>query len=66
MRWAEKISYDGEKADVFASAFILLAIYAFDNFKTRGRDENRYSPYQYFIDNGNLSRYWQDLGLSPT
>jgi membrane-associated tyrosine/threonine-specific cdc2-inhibitory kinase len=28
--------YDGEKADVFASAFILLAIFAVDNFSSNG------------------------------
>ena len=62
----DQCPYDGEKADVFASALILLAIYAFDNFKTRGGYEDRYNPYQYFLENGNLSRYWEDLGLSPT
>jgi serine/threonine protein kinase len=36
LRGDDYYPYDGEKADVFASAFILLAIYAYDNFKTRG------------------------------
>jgi hypothetical protein len=58
--------YDGEKADVFASAFILLAIYALDNFKIRKNSQDNYSPYQYFVENGHLNQYWKDLGLSPT
>jgi hypothetical protein len=31
--------YDGEKADVFASAFILLAIFAINNFSSNGREQ---------------------------
>ena len=30
--------YDGEKADVFASAFILLAIFAIENFSSNGKE----------------------------
>lgn len=66
LRGDDYCPYDGEKADVFASALILLAIYANDNFKTRGIRRERYSPYQYFVENGDLSRYWEDLSLSPT
>ena len=58
--------YDGEKADVYASAFILLAIYAYDGFKTRGNYDEKYNPYQYFVENGDLRRYWKDLRLSPS
>jgi hypothetical protein len=57
---------DGEKTDVFASALILLAIYANDNFSNRGDYENTYSPYEYFVEKRNLRRYWKELGLSPT
>ena len=31
--------YDGEKADVFASAFVLLAIFALDNFSSKNNSE---------------------------
>ena len=31
-------NYDGEKADVFASAFILLAIFAIDSFSSNGKE----------------------------
>ena len=40
--------YDGEKADVFASAFILLAIFAIDNFSSNGREQVRSDAYDYF------------------
>ena len=33
------IPYDGEKADVFASAFILLAIFAIDSFSSNGKEQ---------------------------
>ena len=32
-------TYDGEKADVFASAFILLAIFAIDSFSSNGKEQ---------------------------
>jgi serine/threonine protein kinase len=31
-------TYDGEKADVFASAFILLAIFAIDSFSSSAKE----------------------------
>jgi hypothetical protein len=39
---------DGEKADVFSSAFILLAIFAIDNFSSNGREQVRSDAYEYF------------------
>jgi hypothetical protein len=39
--------YDGEKADVFASAFILLAIFAIDSFSFGG-EQVRSDAYEYF------------------
>jgi hypothetical protein len=40
--------YDGEKADVFASAFILLAIFAIDSFSSNGGEQARSDAYEYF------------------
>jgi serine/threonine protein kinase len=40
--------YDGEKADIFASSFILLAIFAIDNFSSNGREQVRSDAYDYF------------------
>jgi serine/threonine protein kinase len=66
LRGDDYCPYDGEKADVFASALILLAIYASDNFKTRGLNDKRFIPYDYFIKNRHLDDYWETLGLRPT
>jgi serine/threonine protein kinase len=37
--------YDGEKADVFASAFILLAIFSVSNFSENGIEQVRSEAY---------------------
>jgi len=58
--------YDGEKADVFASAFILLAIFAIDNFSSNGREQVRSDAYEYFLENGHLRAYWKAKRLSPS
>ena len=60
------IPYDGEKADVFASAFILLAIFAIDNFSSNGREQVRSDAYQYFLENGHLRAYWKAKRLTPS
>jgi serine/threonine protein kinase len=38
-------NYDGEKADVFASAFILLAIFAIDSFSSSGKEQAKTIAY---------------------
>jgi serine/threonine protein kinase len=58
--------YDGEKADVFASAFILLAIFAVDNFSSNGREQVRSDAYEYFKENGHLRDYWRSKRLTPS
>ena len=40
--------FDGEKADVFASAFILLAIFSIDNFSSNGKEQVISDAYEYF------------------
>jgi serine/threonine protein kinase len=37
--------YDGEKADVFASAFILLAIFAIDSLSSNGKEQAKTNAY---------------------
>jgi serine/threonine protein kinase len=59
--------YDGEKADVFASAHILLAIFALDSFSTHIREEKvRSDAYKYFKENGHLEDYWRAKKLTPS
>ncbi len=58
--------YDGEKADVFASAFILLAIFAIDNFSTNGIEQVKSKAYEYFKKNGHLNAYWESKRLTPS
>jgi serine/threonine protein kinase len=58
--------YDGEKADVFASAFILLAIFALDNFSSNGREQVRSEAYEYFKQTGHLRDYWRSKRLTPS
>jgi serine/threonine protein kinase len=58
--------YDGEKADVFASAFILLAIFAIDNFSSNGREQVRSEAYEYFKQTGHLIDYWRSKKLTPS
>ena len=58
--------YDGEKADVFASAFILLAIFAIDNFSSNGREQVRSEAYEYFKQTGHLRDYWRSKRLTPS
>ena len=58
--------YDGEKADVFASAFILLAIFAIDNFSSNGREQVRSEAYEYFKETGHLRDYWRSKRLTPS
>ena len=58
--------YDGEKADVFASAFILLAIFAVDNFSSNGREQVRSEAYEYYKENGHLRDYWRLKKLTPS
>ena len=58
--------YDGEKADVFASAFILLAIFAIDNFSSNGREQVRSEAYEYFKQTGHLRDYWRSKKLTPS
>ena len=58
--------YDGEKADVFASAFILLAIFALDNFSSNGREKVRSEAYEYFKQTGHLRDYWRSKRLTPS
>lgn len=53
--------YDGEKADVFASTFILLAIYAGRSFET-GREEQAQSKiYNNFKEDGDLTYFWKSI-----
>jgi serine/threonine protein kinase len=61
-----KFPYDGEKADVFASAFILLAIFALDNFSSNGREQVRSEAYEYFKQTGHLRDYWRSKRLTPS
>jgi len=58
--------YDGEKADVFASAFILLAIFALDNFSSNGKEQVRSEAYEYFKQTGHLRDYWRSKRLTPS
>jgi len=58
--------YNGERADVFASAFILLAIFAIDNFSSNGREQVRSDAYEYFKAKGHLIDYWKAKRLSPS
>ena len=58
--------YNGEKADVFASAFILLAIFAIDNFSSNGREQVKSDAYEYFKENGHLKAYWKAKRLTPS
>ena len=47
-----KNPYDGEKADVWASTFILLALYAANRFSDKEQCKSRY--YREFVDTGSL------------
>jgi serine/threonine protein kinase len=58
--------YDGEKADVFASAFILLAIFSIDSFSSNGGEQVRSTAYEYFKENGHLTDYWKSKRLTPS
>jgi serine/threonine protein kinase len=58
--------YDGEKADVFASAFILLAIFSIDSFSSNGGEQVRSKAYEYFKENGHLTDYWKSKRLTPS
>lgn len=55
--------YDGEKADVFASSFILLALYSLSRLSAGDSDHHeqaRSSHYEYFASHGSLSKqYWK-------
>jgi serine/threonine protein kinase len=64
----EMSPYDGEKADVFASAFILLAIFAISSFQLHKDCEDlaMSKDYMKFKTNGNLKAYWESNKLKPT
>ena len=58
----EDFHYDGEKADVFASAFVLLALYSLSRLSAGDSDHEqaRSSHYEYFAKHGSLSKqYWK-------
>lgn len=57
--------FDGEKADVFASAFILLALQTGNWF---GRMDQCLSPmYEHLMNGGDMAEIWQPLGsLAPS
>jgi len=58
--------YDGEKADVFASAFILLAIFAVQNFSKNGIEQARSEVYKNFLEDGHLKDFWRSRRLTPS
>ena len=59
--------YDGEKADVFASTFILLTMYANCNYFDNPASEQAGSQtYQRFTRTGHLNIFWRDRKLTPS
>jgi len=60
--------YDGEKADVFASAFILLAIFAVKRFSSSYgfHDQARSDEYEYFLANRHFEEFWESHKLTPS
>lgn len=48
--------YDGEKADIFAASFILIAIYTLVKFSNGEQAESLF--YMHFKRTGNLEKFW--------
>jgi serine/threonine protein kinase len=56
-----KNPYDGEKADIWASAFILLILYSGDRFSKGEQCLSDY--YSSFLSIGSLDEFWKDKNL---
>lgn len=58
-------AYDGEKADVFCSSFVLIFIFTTKRFSNKEQSYSKF--YRDFIDNDkNLDTFWNYYGCTPS